>query len=162
LQNLGQICRRGIAERHDGRAGEAVAASEIGPAARTARHYAIEPVRAHQGGAVLDQKRLQGRQQLVPPERPHCVQRGGAVNRRVNGVILTEDPAENLGHDLADVGVGEIERDVAAPGHDSEGCRRAARRRRAIRRLCRRQGFRRANRATDTRGGSGSAAASGR
>ena len=47
-------------------------------------------------------------------DRRRGPQRRGAAHRRVDRVVDPQHRAEHLGHDLADVGVGEVERDVPA------------------------------------------------
>ena len=107
LQHLGEFHGRGVAQGY--RLTAAAGAQRRGTT--SGRHHSVEPGGLDQRGVVGGKQRLQGRHKLIPCHRGRGMQGGGPLHRRIDREVDVQDVAENLRRDLANVGVGEIERD---------------------------------------------------
>ena len=150
LQDLGEFVGRRKVQRHD----DAVVADARGGvrAGRRGRrgNHAVQRAGLQQRGAVLNQQRLQQRQQLRSCNGMRRVQGHHAMHGRIDRIIHAKDGAQDLRHHLAQIGVREVERDVAAGIPCA--CRRKTRHaRHAERDLHRRRGVRRTDRTVHTR-----------
>ncbi len=138
LQHLRQLFRRRVAQRNrdDPRRSGAARRDAAGS---IRRDDAIKAITLHEPRAVLGEQRLKRRQQRRARHRTCRMQGRGAMHGRIDRVVDLQQRAENLRRDLANVGVGEVEHDVAG--------------RRFVRRRRRGEARRGAERYADRRGG---------
>ncbi len=110
------------------RVGGGEAQRHHGGAARRAGawHDAVDAVVQHHRGPVLAQQHLQRRQQLRTRNRICGVQRRRSLHRGIDRVGQVQHGSEHLGRDLANVGIDEVERDIAAIGTAEQWRSRAA------------------------------------
>ena len=142
FEDLGEILRRGVAHRYHLGAGAdgGGAADRVGGGADRDRHDRIDPVLLDQGCAVLVEQGFERRQQGRARQRGAGFDRTGAMDAGVDRVAHLQGRAEDRARDHADIGIDEIESDVAALARDPGGGRRPGRdrpRRRRVR--CRRR-----------------------
>ncbi len=115
------------------------------------RDHLVDAARLHEGGVVLREQRLQRRHELRVREWGCRMQRRGAVHGRVDRIVDVQNAPEYLGHDLADVGVREIQRHRPAL-RQSAGRRGRQWLRLAVAELGRRRQIRGSDDAVDARG----------
>ncbi len=126
-QRLKQLLHLGgadEAQRHHHHAGAGPSlhrlerAAQAGAAANglIGRDDAIEPLRLHERRPVEVQDRLQGREQGCGGHRLAGLQRNRALHPGVDDVVVAEGVAEDRLDHLLEIGVDEVERDLAFGG----------------------------------------------
>ena len=120
FEYLGEVFGRGITQRHhlDARADRVCSGDLVPRVACGDRHDGVHSVPFDQRCAVCVEQGFERRQQCGARQRRSCIDRAGTVHVGVDRVAELKSGAEDRAGDLANVGVDEVERDIAgfAPG----------------------------------------------
>ena len=137
FEQLGEVFGRGIAQcdHLSAGAGRVRPADRVGNPGGGRRHDDIEPVFFDQRGAVLVEHGFERRQQRRARHRRAGLDRCRAMHVGVDRKVELQHGAENRARDLANIGVDEIQRDIAGLARGGTPLRRQRRFHRASTRL---------------------------
>ena len=115
VDQVDQRLRRDIAQRQDRNAVAGAGVTDIRPArhGRRLEHDAVDVAALHQRCAVRLEHDLQHRDEVVLGQRPRRRDRDAAGDRGLDRVVQLQGVAEHRLHDFADIGVLEIQADIA-------------------------------------------------